>query len=116
MRPDDYLATTPEVEELVAFDMADFTDLGRKAFEAGRIPAPFEPEPCVEVRQRVQYLLSTYYGGQMIVCTERDGGVIVLAVGLENCATLLNTLPYELVRQFRLGMFAPEEWGIVPVY
>ncbi len=95
VRPDDYLATTPEIEAGVALDLAFAADHVRKAYEAGRIPAVFEQDPCAAVRQRNERLLSAYYGGQNIACIETDKGVVVLTVGLEQGAALLDAFPYE---------------------
>ena len=107
IRPDDYLATTPEVEAGVQIDMAFGMDHVRKQFEAGRIPAVFEADACVAIRQRNERLLSEYYGGQNIAYIEDDRGVVVLAVGLEQGKALLDTFPYELRKDVGFGAPLP---------
>jgi hypothetical protein len=106
IRPEDYLPVTPEVEERVKRDLAFGADHIRKQFEAGRIPAVFEPDPCVAIRQRNQWLLSLYYGGQNIACIENETGVIVLAVGLDESAALINAFPYEQRKD--VGLCTPD--------
>ncbi len=104
IRPDDYLPVTQEVEAHVTRDLAFAGEHVQKQFEAGRIPAAFEIDPnarfdefglTVGAKQRNEWLLSLYYGGQNIACIENEHGVIVLAVGLKNSAKLLDAFPYE---------------------
>jgi hypothetical protein len=103
IRPDDYLPVTPEVEARVQRDLAFAASHIQKQFEAGRIPAVFELDPSVPIRQRNEWLLSMHYGGQNIAHIEDDKGVIVLAVGLEQGAALLDAFPYELRKDVGFG-------------
>jgi hypothetical protein len=115
VRPDDYLPVTPEVEARVARDFAFAAEHVRKRHEAGRIPAPFAIDPnarfdefslSVGAIQRNQWLLSLYYGGQNIACIEDERGVIVLAVGLEQSAAVINAFPYEQRKD--VGLYTPD--------
>ena len=113
VRPGDYLATTPEVEADVAFGLACTRDHVRKAFEAGRIPAVFELDPCVETEQRTTRLLSAYHAGELVVSTTDDTGTIVLATGVENCAALMNAFPYDVTKTLDYRAPDPPE-GVWP--
>jgi hypothetical protein len=98
VRPDDYLPVTPEVEARVARDFAFAADHLRKrgaAYEIDPNAGIEEFGLSVGARQRNQWLLSLYYGGQNIACIENERGVIVLAVGLEQSAAVMNAFPYE---------------------
>jgi hypothetical protein len=118
IRPDDYLPVTPEVEARVQRDLAFAGDHVRKQFEAGRIPAAFEIDPnarsddedlTLGARQRNQWLLSLYYGGQNIAYIENETSIIVLAVGLEAGGTLIKTFPYELLKDVGFGAPLPPD-------
>jgi hypothetical protein len=106
IRPEDYLPVTPEVQSRVDRDMAFAAGHIRKQFEAGRIPAVFEPDASEQIRQRNGWLLSLNHGGQNVACLEDDQGVIVLAIGLEECGTLLNAFPYE--QRKNVGLYTPD--------
>jgi hypothetical protein len=105
VRPDDYLPGTPEVEARVQRDLAFATDHIRKI----RAAAVVEIDPSVPIRQRNDWLLSLYYGGQNIAYIENDSGVIVLAVGLEQGAALLDAFPYELRKDVGFGAPLPPD-------
>ena len=113
VRPDDYLPVTPEVEARVERDFAFAADHIKKAHAAGRIPAVFDvdattPEFDVpySIRQRNEWLLSLYYGGQNIAYIENEKGVIVLAVGLEESAAVIDAFPYEQRKD--VGLCTPD--------
>jgi hypothetical protein len=112
VRSDDYLPVTAEVEARVGRDLAFTADHIRKQCEAKRIPAVFEIDPTARfdgegltlgARQRNQWLLSLYYGGQNIAYIENEQGIIVLAVGLEAGGALIKTFPYELLKDVGFG-------------
>jgi hypothetical protein len=112
VRPDDYLPVTPEVESRVGRDLAFAADHVRKKHEAGRIPAAYEIDPnarfdgvglTLGARQRNDWLLSLYYGGRNIAYIESEQGIIVLAVGLEAGGKLIDTFPYELLKDVGFG-------------
>lgn len=116
VRPDDYLPVTPEVEARVERDFAFAADHIKKAHAAGRIPAVFDvdattPEFDVpySIRQRNEWLLSLYYGGQNIAYIENQKGVIVLAVGLEQGGALLDAFPYEQRKDVGFGSPLPPD-------
>ncbi len=113
IRPDDYLPVTPEVEESVARDLAGMRDDIRKDVEAGRIPAMFELDPCVEIGQRTTRLLSAYHAGELVVSTTDHTGTIVLAAGVENCAALLDAFPYDVTKHLDYRAPDPPE-GVWP--
>jgi hypothetical protein len=115
IRPDDYLPVTPEVEARVARDLAFAADHVQKRRDAKGISTAFEIDPrarfdefslSVGAIQRNQWLLSLYYGGQNIACIENEQGVIVLAVGLEQSAAVINAFPYEQRRD--VGLCTPD--------
>jgi hypothetical protein len=81
IRPDDYLTVTPEVQRRVALCLQY-----AKARGNGQLLAP-EVEP----RQLRQEVLSFHHGGQNIAYIEDDRGVLVLAVGLEQMRSVLET-------------------------
>jgi hypothetical protein len=114
VRPDDYLPVTPEVESRVARDLAFAAEHVQKRFEAGRIPAAFEIDPnarfdgvgfTLGARQRNEWLLSLYYGGQNIAYIENEQGIIALAVVLEAGGKLVDAFPYG--RRKDVGFGAP---------
>ena len=109
IRPDDYLPVTPEVEARVARDLAFDADHVQKQFELGRIPAAFEIDPSVAIRQRNDWLLSLHYGGQNVAYIENNVGVIVLAIGLEQGGDLLDAFPYELRKDVYFGAPLPPD-------
>jgi hypothetical protein len=80
IRPDDYLPVTPEVRAGVDRAMAYYRERGKGQ----------EPAPSVEPRQLLDELLSFHHGGEAIVFTRSDAGVIVLAVGDEQIKTVLD--------------------------
>jgi hypothetical protein len=115
IRPDDYLPVTAEVEAGVRRDLAFAADHVRKRREAKGLPAAFEIDPnarfdgeglTLGARQRNQWLLSLYYGGQNIACIEDEKGVIVLAVGLDESAAVINAFPYEQRKD--VGLCTPD--------
>jgi len=109
IRPEDYLPVTPEVQARVDRDMAFIIDHIRKAAEAGRIPAAYDPDPSTPIRQRNDWLLSYYHGGQNIAYIENDTGVIVLAVGLDQTGALLDAIPYVLRKDVGFGTPLPDD-------
>jgi hypothetical protein len=115
IRPEDYLSVTPEVQARVARDLAFCADHLKKAQAAGRAPADVAFDPngrfdgvglTLAARQRNQWLLSLHYGGQNIACIEDETGVIVLAVGLEQSAAVINAFPYEQRKD--VGLCTPD--------
>jgi hypothetical protein len=110
IRPEDYLPVTPEVRDRVERDLAYIREHVRRAAEAGRIPAAFEPAESTAVRQRNDWLLSFHHGGQNVACIENDTGVIVLAVGLEQGRAIIDAFPYEQRKDVALATPEPFDW------
>jgi hypothetical protein len=109
IRPEDYLPTTPDVEAGVKLDLAFAAEHIRSAWEAGRIPAVFEPDSSVSTRQRNARLLSAHYGGQNVAYIENERGVIVLAVGLEQGGALIDAFPYDMRKDVGFGAPPPAD-------
>jgi hypothetical protein len=118
VRPEDYLPVTPEVEAYVARDLAFLGAHVNKQAAVGRIPAAVEIDPAgrfdgqgltLFARQRNQWLLSVYHGGQNVAYLENEAGVIVLGVGLEEGGALIRTFPYELRKDVGFGTAEPLE-------
>ena len=118
IRPEDYLTVTADVEARVQRDFAFAADHARKQFETGRIPAVPEIDLTarfdgfglsVGARQRNEWLLSLYYGGQNIAYIENEQGIIVLAVGLEAGGALIDAFPYEMRKDVGFGAPSPPD-------
>lgn len=120
VRPDDYLPVTPEVEARVSADLAFATE-HVKARNGGRLPHNFDLNATTAefplssfARQRNEWLLSLYYGGQNIAYIANNTGIIVLAVGLDDGRKLLDEVPYELRQD--VGFGAPLPADAVPIF
>ncbi len=98
IRPEDYLTVTPEVQRRVALCLQ---------YANARVNGqPLAPE--VEPQQLRQELLSFHHGGQNIAYITDDRGIIVLAVGLEQMRSILDTFLGRISRTITVD--APFPW------
>lgn len=86
VRPEDYLPVTPEVRAAADFEMVYIRDQMKR-----------EAAPEWAANQLRDWTLSFHCGGKNILYIKDDRGVVVVAVGLDQIAALVQNLPNKLL-------------------